>query len=86
MTVSSTPTGIVYNITALAAGTEYAFSFPYIEVENVKAYYRHDSTDAELSYGVDYSVKNNLNFTAFYSFESDRIGCTNCYGGFVVRL
>jgi len=32
------------------------------------------------------TTENGLNFAAFYPFESDRIGCTICHGGSVVRF
>lgn len=56
MTVSITPTGVVYNVTVPVPGTEYELPFPYIEVQDVKAYYRLGDTDTALNYGSDYTV------------------------------
>jgi hypothetical protein len=56
MTVDSTPTGIVYTITDDAAGTEYPLNFPYIDPDDVKAFYAVGSDRTPLVYGTDYTV------------------------------
>lgn len=56
MTVSTTSTGVVYEVSPPVTGAEYPIDFPYLHERDVRAYYALDNAETELVYGTDYEV------------------------------
>jgi len=59
MTVDATPTGMRFDVTSSAIGTEYSITFPYQDMRHIRAYYRSPAagaTNVELFRNADFIV------------------------------